>query len=87
LGDMIYNLFTENFVMGEYDSALKKMHRVDSIKKEIQNYESLLSKLIEEPEYESHFASHSVTGIVYDKRILGDNLARLNREMDEIDQH
>jgi len=24
---------------------------------------------------------------VYDKRILGDNLARLNKEMDEIDQY
>lgn len=73
--------------MGEYDTALKKMHRVDSIKKQILQYESLLSKLVEEPDYESHFASHVETGLVYDKRIIGDNLARLNKEMDEIDQY
>jgi len=84
---MVWNVLTEGFKMGEYDVALKRMHRVDSIKKQILQYESLLSKLVEEPDYESHFASHSETGIVYDKRIIGDNLARLNTEMDEIDQY
>ena len=73
--------------MGEFDVALKRMHRVDSIKKQVLQYESLLSQLVEEPDYESHFASHAETGVVYDKRILGDNLARLNREMDEIDKY
>ena len=81
----MYNIFTENFRMGEYDVALKKMHRVDSIKKQILQYESLISKLVEEPDYESHYAAHKDTGLVYDKRILGDNLARLNREMDELE--
>ena len=73
--------------MGEFDVALKRMHRVDSIKKQVLQYESLLSKLVEEPDDESHFASHAETGVVYDKRILGDNLARLNKEMDEIDKY
>ena len=73
--------------MGEYDVALKRMHRVDSIKKQVLQYESLLSKLVEEPDYESNYASHAETGVVYDKRILRDNLARLNKEMDEIDQY
>ena len=84
---MVWNVLRKDFTMGEYDVALKRMHRVDSIKKQILQYESLLSKLVEEPDYESHFASHAETGVVYDKRILGDNLARLNKEMDEIDQY
>jgi len=84
---MVYNVFGKDFRMGDYDVSLKRMHRVDSIKKQILQYENLLSKLVEEPDYESHFASHAETGIVYDKRILGDNLARLNKEMDEIDQY
>ena len=82
---MVWNVLTEGFKMGEYDVALKRMHRVDSIKKQILQYESLLSKLVEEPDYESHYAAHKDTGLVYDKRILGDNLARLNREMDELE--
>ena len=84
---MVWNVLRKDFTMGEYDVALKRMHRVDSIKKQVLQYESLLSKLVEEPDYESHFASHAETGVVYDKRILGDNLARLNKEMDEIDQY
>ena len=72
--------------MGEYDVALKRMYRVDSIKKQIQTYENLLSKLvIPEDDIPSDYVSHKETGIVYDLRILQANLDRLNEEMDEID--
>ena len=47
---MVWNVLTEGFKMGEYDVALKRMHRVDSIKKQILQYESLISKLVEEPD-------------------------------------
>ena len=74
--------------MGEYDVALKKMHRYDSIKKELQSFESLLSKLIiPEDDTLSDYVSHGETGIVYDLRVLRANIDRLNREMDEIDKY
>jgi len=85
---VVYNLFTENFKMGEFDVALKRMHRVDSIKKQILQYESLLSQLvIPEDDVPSDYVSHKETGIVYDLRVLSANLDRLNEEMNELDQY
>ena len=47
--------------MGEYDVALKKMHQYDSIKKEIDDYQRLLSKLIiPENDIPSDYVTHSV---------------------------
>ena len=84
---MVYNVVTKDFRMGEYDTALKKMHRYDSLKKEIDGLQNLLLKLVEEPDYDSNYAAHSVTGVVYDLRIIRENVDRLNRELDDVSDY
>ena len=84
---MVYNVVTKDFRMGEYDTALKKMHRYDSLKKEIDGLQNLLLKLVEEPDYDSNYAAHSVTGVVYDLRIIRQNVDRLNRELDDVSDY
>jgi len=69
-----------------HDEYIKVMYRIDNVKKEIVNTQALLMNLVEEEDYESNYASHKETGLVYDKRILGDNLTRLNKEMDELEK-
>mgnify|MGYP005675641523 FL=1 len=84
---MVYNVFGENFRMGEYDVALKRMHRYDSIKKEIDGYMSLLNKLIiPEDDIPSDYVTHSLTGAVYDLRILKRNIDRLHKELDDLEE-
>ncbi len=73
--------------MGEYDTALKKMHRYDSIKKELDGLQNLLYKLVEEPDYDSNYAAHQTTGVVYDLRIIRENVDRLNRELDDVSDY
>ena len=73
--------------MGEYDTALKKMHRYDSIKKELDGLQNLLYKLVEEPDYDSNYAAHQTTGVVYDLRIIRQNVDRLNRELDDVSDY
>ena len=84
---MVYNVVTKDFRMGEYDTALKKMHRYDSLKKEINELEHLLFKLVEEPDYDSNYAAHQTTGVVYDLRIIRENVDRLNRELDDVSDY
>ena len=84
---MVYNVVTKDFRMGEYDTALKKMHRYDSLKKQIDELQNLLSKLVEEPDYDSNYAAHSVTGVVYDLRIIRENVDRMNRELDDVSDY
>ena len=85
---MVYNVFTMGVdKMGEYDVALKRMHRYDSIKKEIDGYQSLLSKLvIPEVDIPSDYLTHEVTGVVYDLRILKRNIDRLHKELDDLEE-
>ena len=85
---MVYNVFTMGVdKMGEYDVALKRMHRYDSIKKEIDGYQSLLSKLvIPEDDIPSDYLTHEVTGVVYDLRILKRNIDRLHKELDDLEE-
>ena len=84
---MVYNVFGENFRMGEYDVALKRMHRYDSIKKEIDGYMSLLNKLVIPEDYiPSDYLTHDVTGAVYDLRILQRNIDRLHNELDDLEE-
>ena len=74
--------------MGEYDVALKKMHQYDSIKKEVDGYMSLLNKLIiPENDIPSDYVTHSVTGAVYDLRIIRQNVDRLNKELQELEEY
>ena len=74
--------------MGEYDVALKKMHQYDSIKKEVDGYMSLLNKLIiPENDIPSDYVTHSVTGAVYDLRIIRENVDRLTKELQELEEY
>lgn len=73
--------------MGEYDVALKRMHRYDNIKKEIDGYMSLLNKLIiPENDIPSDYVTHSLTGAVYDLRIITKNVDRLKKELDDLEE-
>jgi NAD-dependent SIR2 family protein deacetylase len=84
---MVYNVVTKDFRMGEYDTALKKMHRYDSLKKEIDGLQNLLLKLVEEPDYDSNYAAHMTTGVVYDLRIIRQNVDRLHKELDDVSDY
>ena len=86
---MVYNIVTKDWNrMGEYDVALKKMHQYDSIKKEIDDYQRLLSKLIiPENDIPSDYVTHSVTGAVYDLRIIRQNVDRLTKELKELEEY
>jgi len=68
-----------------YSEYMKVNLRCETLKRQIDEEMSLISKLVEEPDYESHYAAHSETGIVYDKRILGDKVDRLNKEIAELE--
>lgn len=74
--------------MGEYDVALKRMHRYDNIKKEVDSYMSLLNKLIiPENDIPSDYVTHSVTGAVYDLRIIRANVDRLTKELEDLEEY
>ena len=68
-----------------YSEYMKVNLRCETLKQQIDKEMSLISKLVEEPDYESHYAAHSETGVVYDKRILGDKIGRLNKEIAELE--
>ena len=68
-----------------YSEYMKVNLRCETLKQQINEEMSLLGKLVEEPDYESHYAAHSETGVVYDKRILGDKVDRLNKEIAELE--
>ena len=68
-----------------YSEYMKVNLRCEVLKQQIDEEMSLISKLVEEPDYESHYAAHSETGVVYDKRILGDKVDRLNKEIAELE--
>ncbi len=68
-----------------YSEYMKVNLRCETLKRQIDEEMSLISKLVEEPDYESHYAAHSETGVVYDKRILGDKVDRLNKEIAELE--
>lgn len=83
---MVYRIFTRDvFRMMRHDEYMKVMYRIDSIKKEIEQMQRLLTNLVED-EIDPNYASHKDTGIVYDKRVIGDNLTRLNQEMDDLEE-
>lgn len=86
---MVYNIVTKDWNrMGEYDVALKKMHQYDSMKKEIDDYTRLLSKLIiPENDIPSDYVTHSVTGAVYDLRIIRANVDRLTKELEDLEEY
>ena len=68
-----------------YSEYMKVNLRCETLKQQIDEEMSLISKLVEEPDYESHYAAHSETGVVYYKRILGDKIGRLNKEIAELE--
>ena len=85
---MVWNVLRKDFMMGDYDVALKRMHRCDSLKKQSQQWQSLLSKLVlNEDDIGTSYATHSDTGIVYDIRIIEKNINKLKVELDELEEY
>lgn len=85
---MVWNVLRKDFMMGDYDVALKRMHRYDSLKKQSQQWQSLLSKLVlNEDDIGTSYATHSDTGIVYDIRIIEKNINKLKVELDELEEY
>jgi hypothetical protein len=64
---------------------MRTRSKSEMLKDEVDKTMSLIWKLVDEPDYESHYAAHSETGVVYDKRILGDKIARINHEIEELE--
>ena len=75
--------------MGQTDEALKRMHRFDSIKKECQQWTTLLDKLtFEDSDWDNpNHASHSETGIIYDLRIVRSKIDSLNEELNSLEEY
>lgn len=69
--------------MGTWDSGLKEMYAIDSIKKEINEVEHLLSNLITNDDVYSNTMSHKETGVVYDLTVLNNKVRRLKDRIDE----
>ena len=72
-------------VMMRYDDYMRVRSRSEMLKDEVDKTISLIGKLVEEPDYESHYAAHSETGMVYDKRILHNKLAKINHQIEELE--
>jgi len=70
-------------VSHSYENGLKTMMRMDSLNKEIIQYSSLIQKLL--PTGQDDFMTHAETGVVYDMRILKDNVNRLEEELNALD--
>ena len=68
-----------------YDDYMRTRGKSEMLKDEVDKTMSLIWKLVDEPDYESHYAAHSETGVVYDKRILHNKVARINREIEELE--
>lgn len=82
---MVYNVLRDiGATMPRHAEMIKIMYRIDSVKKELDQWHDLMSKLIEEPD--ENYASHMNTGIVYDKRVIADNLDRLKQEMTDLEE-
>ena len=78
------NLLTGDMTVSHsYENGLKTMMRMDSLNKEIIQYSSLIQKLL--PTGQGDFMTHAETGIVYDMRILKDNVNRLEEELNALD--
>ena len=78
------NLWTGDMTVSHsYENGLKTMMRMDSLNKEIIQYSSLIQKLL--PTGQDDFMTHAETGVVYDMRILKDNVNRLEEELNALD--
>jgi hypothetical protein len=78
------NLLTGDMTVSHsYENGLKTMMRMDSLNKEIIQYSSLIQKLL--PTGQDDFMTHAETGVVYDMRILKDNVNRLEEELNALD--
>lgn len=68
-----------------YDDYMRTRTRSEMLKQQIDEEMNLIAELQEESDYESHYAAHKKTGIVYDKRILGNKVDLLNKEIEELE--
>lgn len=85
---MVYNVFTEDFKMGTWDEGLKKMHALDSVKKEMEEYIMLMTKLTPQGEYDgNYYVVHEDTAIVYDLKTIHNNINRLEEKINELESN
>lgn len=88
---MVWNVITKDLrvdSMGTFDNSLKKMHRFDRLKKEIQDWQSLLGKL--DGSYENadwNHATHRETGVVYDMRVIKRKIAEIDEELKDVENY
>ena len=88
---MVWNVITKDLrldSMGTFDNSLKKMHRFGRIKKEIQDWQSLLGKL--DGSYENadwNHATHRETGVVYDMRVIKRKIAEIDEELKDVENY
>ena len=68
-----------------YYEYMKLSSRCAILKQQIDEQMDFISELEEDPEGISHYATHKKTGVVYDKRILGDKVDLLNKEIAELE--
>ena len=68
-----------------YSEYMKLSTRCAVLKQQIDEEMNLIGQLQEDPEMVSHYAAHKKTGIVYDKRILGEKVDLLNKEIKELE--
>ena len=72
--------------MGVTDEKIKRMYRYDSLKKNITELTSLLSKLQPADESYTAYATHKDTGLVYDISVITEQVKNISEELDALDQ-
>ena len=66
-----------------YGEYMKEMSRLDRMNEEYKRYDALLGEL---SNHWMTYASHNVTGIVYDTTIIKQNLNKLREEIEYIEE-
>lgn len=64
-----------------YGQYMKEMNRLDRMKEEYERYDALLGQLTN---HWMTYATHEITGIVYDTSIIKERLVKLQDEMNYI---
>ena len=88
---MVWNVITKDLrvdSMGTFDNSLKKMHRFERLKREIDQWQSLLGKL--DGSFENadwNHATHRETGVVYAMRVIKQKIAQIEEELKDVEDY
>ena len=88
---MVWNVIPKDLrvdSMGTFDNSLKKMHRFERLKREIDQWQSLLGKL--DGSFENadwNHATHRETGVVYDMRVIKKKIAEIEEELKDVENY